>query len=300
MVLEPKPVLRTTIGAAVSALALAASVAALAASQGPPAPAAAGPLPPKALVPVAASTLAANPDAYAGEFVTITGAVEQTFGSTSFSVDQDKTKSTGKDVLVITQALYGPITANTYVTAIGEVMKYDTEAIAKKNPNYKTDLPADALLTFKGKPVVLAYVVVNDQGIDIAKKPLAPPTTEEAALGQIMKAIGGANGALRKGIEGSSADTVKAQAAVVRKGFLEIEAFWKAKGKADAMGWAADGTKILAGIDAAVTAGTWDEVKASAANLGKTCQSCHGAYRQQVEDGTYRIKQPTPTAGTGR
>lgn len=300
MVLEAKPVLRTTMAVVASAVALVAAMTALVAAQGPPAPAASGPLPPKALVPVAASTLAANPDAYVGEFVTLTGAVEQALGATSFSVDQDTTKSTGQEVLVITQALYGPVAANTYVTAIGEVMKYDTEAIAKKNPKYTAALPADALLRFTGKPVVLAYVVVNDQGIDVAKKPLAPPTTEELALSRIMKAMGSANGALRKGIEGLSAETVKEQAAIVRKGFVETEAFWKAKGRTDATGWAADGTKIVAGIEVAAAAGKWDEVKASATSLGKTCQSCHGAYRQQVEDGTYRIKPPAPPAGTGR
>jgi hypothetical protein len=62
---------------------------------GPAAPAA------KPFVPLAASTLAAHPETYYGETVTVTAAVEQTLSKSSFSMDQDKTKATGQEVLVI-------------------------------------------------------------------------------------------------------------------------------------------------------------------------------------------------------
>src|SRR5882672_8085241 len=52
----------------------------------------AGP-PAKPLVPVAASTLAAHPETYYGERITMTGAVEQSLGTLVFSVDQDKGKT---------------------------------------------------------------------------------------------------------------------------------------------------------------------------------------------------------------
>ena len=84
----------------VAALALAAFVTSFTATtagspavalaeegQGPPPPAAN--TPPKPLVPVAASSVAANPDLYVGEYVTMTGAVEANLSKTSFSVDQD-------------------------------------------------------------------------------------------------------------------------------------------------------------------------------------------------------------------
>ena len=51
--------------------------------------------------------------------------VDQTLSPTAFSVDQDKTKSTGKDVLVLAPRLNEPIELNTYVTVIGEVVKFD-------------------------------------------------------------------------------------------------------------------------------------------------------------------------------
>ena len=55
-----------------------------------PAAPAAQPAPPqKPLVPLVASTLAAKPDAYYGETVTMMAIVDQTLSPTAFSVDQD-------------------------------------------------------------------------------------------------------------------------------------------------------------------------------------------------------------------
>src|SRR6266581_3568674 len=66
-------------------------------------------------VPLAASTLAANPDPYIGEWVTVTAAVEQTLAVLAFSIDQDKTKSTGKEILVLAPRMNSPVDLNTYV-----------------------------------------------------------------------------------------------------------------------------------------------------------------------------------------
>ena len=106
------------------------AVAAATEEQGGQAPAAPANTPPKPLVPVAASSVAANPDPYIGEFVTLTGAVEANLTKTSFSVDQDKTKATGKDVLVLAPTLQKPADANGYVTVIGLLIKFDQNEIA--------------------------------------------------------------------------------------------------------------------------------------------------------------------------
>ncbi len=120
------------------------------------APAPAPGTPPKALVPIAASTLATNPDPYYGEFVTLTGTVEQSLAGTLFSVDQDKTKATGKEVLVIARRLSNPVDPNTYVTVIGEVVRFDPEKIAAKGKEYAVQFPPEVAEKFKGKPVILA------------------------------------------------------------------------------------------------------------------------------------------------
>ena len=137
-------------------------------------------------MPVAASSVAANPDPYVGEFVTMTGAVEANLSKTSFSVDQDKTKATGKDVLVLAPTLQKPADANGYVTVIGQLIKFDEKEVAAKLKDYKIDLSPEDLAKFQGKPVVLATAVINTAGIDIAKKPIPPMSADDLALQKIM------------------------------------------------------------------------------------------------------------------
>jgi hypothetical protein len=258
--------------------------AAPAAPAAPPAPAA------KPFVPLAASTLAAHPESYYGENVTVTAAVEQTISKTSFSLDQDKTKSTGNEVLVLAPTMTGTVDANSYVTVIGEVMAFDPAEIAKKAKGYTIDLSPELTEKYRGRPVVLATAVVNSAGIDVAKKPLPPMTADDLALQKMMKQIGPANTALRGDIDKMDAPLTKEHAAVLKQAFTATEAFWKTKAKTDAVQWAVDARKDAEALDAAVTAGNWDQAKASAGTLGQKCAACHGAYRDRLDDGTFRIK----------
>src|SRR5574341_1791723 len=115
----------TTSTLTIGSVALASfvfSMTALSAGQGgqPPAPPPAG-TPPKPLVPVAASSVARNPDSYVGEYVTLTATVESNLSKTGFAVDQDKNKTTGQEVLVLAPNLQKPADQNTYVTVIGQL-----------------------------------------------------------------------------------------------------------------------------------------------------------------------------------
>jgi cytochrome c556 len=252
----------------------------------PPAPGA----PPKPLVPLAASTLAANPDPYIGEWVTVTAAVEQLIAPLAFSLDQDKTKSTGKEVLVLAPRMNSPVDLNAYVTVIGEVVKFDPEEIAKKTKDYKVDLPPDAVAKFKGKPTVLATAVVNSAGLDVAKKPLPPVTADDELLTKIMKQVGPANNALRTDIEKMDVNLTKEHATALKQAFTQVETFWKSKGKANATQWAQEARKAAEGIDAALATSNWEGVKSSATTLGQQCGACHTAYRERMDDGSYRLK----------
>ncbi len=245
--------------------------------------------PAKPLVPLAASTLAAHPDTYYGENVTITASVEQKVGNTSFSLDQDPTKSTGKDVLVLAPRLNAPVDPNAYVTVLGEVVRFDPAEIGKRK-EYAAALSPDLNAKFQGKPVVLATSVINSAGVDLAKRLPLPMTPQEEAYDKIMKKVGPANAELRKGMEASNADLTKQNAAILKQAFGETASFWRSQNKPDAVQWAQDARKIADSIERAAADGKWDEVKASAGNLGKTCQSCHGIYRERFDDGTFRIK----------
>jgi len=246
--------------------------------------------PAKPIVPVAASTVVANPDPYVGEYVSLTATVEQPLTKSAFSVDQDKSKA-DKEILIVAPTLREAVTANAYVTVLGELVKFDPDEIKKKTKNYTLDLSPDQIEKYRGKPAVVATaVVVNATGVDIAKVLPPPMTPEEIEFQKIMRQVGPANTALRGAIEKMDAAAVKEQAAVLSTAFTKTEAFWKTKGKADAQGFAAEAKKHADAITSAVGSGNWDGVKASAGPLGQQCASCHGAYRERLDDGSFRIK----------
>jgi hypothetical protein len=263
---------------------------AITAAQGGQAPPPAANTPPKPLVPVAASSVAANPDQYVGEYVTMTGAVEATLSKTSFSVDQDKTKSTGKDVLVLAPTLQKQADTNGYVTVIGQLIKFDPAEVATRLKGYTIDLSAEDQARFKGKPVVLATAVINTAGIDIAKKPIPAMSADELALQKIMTKLPPAQAALRKALDGKDMKLSTEQATILKTAFAETEAFWKTKGNTEAMNWSADGRKHAEAILMNLGISNIDAAKTSITPLGATCASCHGKYRERMDDGTFRIK----------
>lgn len=246
--------------------------------------------PPKPLVPVAASSVAANPDPYVGEYVTMTGSVEATLSKTSFSVDQDKTKSTGKDVLVLAPSLQKQADANGYVTVIGQLIKFDEKEVAAKLKDYQIDLSPADIAKYQGKPVVLATAVITSSGIDIAKKPIPPMTADELTLQKIMTKLPPAQGAMRKSLDSKDLEGSKTQAATIKTAFTEIEAFFKAKGHAEALKWATEGKNHAESIVVNLNMSNIDAAKTSVAPLGATCASCHGKYRERMDDGTFRLK----------
>ena len=114
--------------------------------------------------------------------------------------------------------------------------------------------------------------------------------SKEVDLDATMKKVGPANAALRKSIEAMDAKVAKEQTEVLEKAFDDAEKFFEGRGKHDAHQWASDAKKVVDTIEKAVGDSKWDEVKASANSLGKICATCHTAYREKAEDGTYRMK----------
>jgi hypothetical protein len=300
---QPKTAMRHAGGLVLAAAALVATVAAQGGGGGqqqnqPPVNPAA---PTKALVPVAASTLATKPDAYVGEFVTVSATVEKGLSKLAFIIDQDRTKSTGQEVLVLAQRMSDAVEPNGFITVIGELMKYDATATAEKAKakNITIDAPAEVLSGWAGKPVILASSVINAKMQDLARFVPPPTTPEEQAFDKTMKGVAGAFGALRKGIDGKNADMVKENGDTLVKAFTETEAFMKTRRLADATKIAGDARTMVLGIAKAGAAGSWDEAKAAGDNLAKVCGTCHTPYRERLEDGSYRFKAATPATGTG-
>ena len=73
-----------------------------------------------------------SPRASTGSTSPSTRRSRRSLSPTAFSVDQDKTKSTGKEIIVLAPRLHEPVELNTYVTVIGEVVKPDAAEITKR------------------------------------------------------------------------------------------------------------------------------------------------------------------------
>lgn len=272
------------LGLTVGAFVLTSTMALRAQGRGGGAPA--GPV----LVPLTASSLESHPELYIGQTVALTATVEKNISATAFSVDQDKTKSTPKNVLVIAPYLQGTLELNSYVTVIGEAIKFDPATVAAKLKGFTLNLPADLIEAYRGQPAVLATSVINAANADVGKKVAPPMTPAELEFQKIMKEVSPTFTALRQAADASDAAAAKAKTTILKKNFTDAEAFFKARGTADATGWAAEAGKHVADMDAAIAAGKWDAVKTSATSLNGLCGTCHTAHREAVGDGTYRIK----------
>lgn len=247
--------------------------------------------PPRPILPASASSIAAKPENFYGQVVSIYATVEQAaIAPTAFSVDQDKTKSTGQEVVVLAPRLHEAVQPNTYVTVIGEVVHADAGEIAKKARPGTPPLPADVLSRYQGKPVILATAVINGAFTDLARYIPPPMTPEEAVLDKAMKSVGQANGALRKGVDAANAELVKTNTAILAKAFAETETFWKGRGNAEAVKIAQTARAAVAAIESAAGMGNWNEAKAQNTTLGQQCAGCH-VYRERGEDGSYFVKK---------
>jgi cytochrome c556 len=245
-------------------------------------------------LPVATNTILANPDAFYGKLVTVSAGVDAMLSKTTFLVDQWKAVGTeeavpiGKPLLVIAPYLETSLEHRQYFLMRGQVMKFDAAAVAAAG--YTLDLAPDLQAKYLGQPVLVATSVVNSTSVELGRKPLM---SEEIAMTAAMKTISPAFAALRTAAEGAKASDVAQQTARLLPAFSQTEAIWDGLGQSPAAQWARDARAQAADIDKAAAAGNWDAVKASAAELNQLCQSCHSAYRERSDDGTFRFKAGT-------
>jgi cytochrome c556 len=251
------------------------------------------PAAPRPAIPAAASSIADQPDAFYGQNVTVYATVEKQLTPTAFVLDQDRTKSTGKEVVVLARRLHQPVEVNSYVTVMGEVVRADAAEIAKIAKEAAAGLPPDVLAQFAGKPVIFATAVITPALNDLAKFIPPPMTPEEQALDKAMKSVGQANGAVRKGVDGSNVEIVKKNTAILASAFAETETFWKKRGNAEATKIAQTARGAVDALDKAASMGNWNEAKTQMNTLGQQCQSCHKEFRERLEDGSFAVRKST-------
>jgi len=249
--------------------------------------------------PVATNTILEDPDAYVGKAVTVTAGLEQVLSKTAFVVDQRKVvsatqvKAIGHPLLVIAPYLNAPLDPKHYLLVRGQVVKFDPAAIAKAAPDYTLDLSPEACAKYQGQPMLLALGVIDSTYTDLGKKPIPPPTPTDLTLSAAMKIVSPASTALRAATQDSKADVVAENVAKLKPAFAQIAATFDGLGQRAAAVRAREAAAQVIAIESAVASGNWEAATASAAALSQTCQSCHAAYRERQDDGTYRFKAAT-------
>lgn len=104
---------------------------------------------------------------------------------------------------------------------------------------------------------------------------------------KLMKAVGQANGAMRKATDGAG---VAAESKKLEALFKEAATFWAGRKNQEAADWATAAAGHAAAIAKAAGAGNIEEATAHQKQLGGTCQTCHTKYREKTESG-YAIKK---------
>src|SRR5215204_962402 len=179
--------------------------------------------------PVATNTIVDAPDQYFGKVVTITAGVERMVSKTTFLMDQHKVagpkevKAVGKPLLVIAPYLTSSLDQKKYFLVRGQVVKLESSALAKLAPDYVLDLPQEIGAKYTGQPVLVASSVLDARYVELAKKPIPPPTQDDLALTAAMKTISPAFNALRTAAQESQADIVTANLAEIGPAFAQAE-----------------------------------------------------------------------------
>lgn len=247
---------------------------------------------PKPAIPVAASALLAAPEQYIGGPVSMTAAVTQVFGPTAFAVAQGNQKDRVADVLVVSAILTAPVQPGSYVTVIGDVIRFDAGTLATRMKENAPPLTGEVIERYRGTPAIVAASVINGAMTDLAKRLPPPMTPEEEAYSKLMKQIGPAYNTLRQAVTAANAADVAAQSAALKGLFAQTVPFWKAKARPDALQWVDDAQKTAGAIELAAGKKDWDEIKTTVPKLQQICGSCHTQYRERLDDGSYRYKQP--------
>lgn len=247
-------------------------------------------------MPVSTNAIVDDPGSYLGKQITISAGVEQVLSKTAFIVDQRKAagatavSTVGKPVLVIAPYLTTALEQKKYLMMSGQLVKLEPAALAKVAAEYTLDLSPELTAKYEGQPVLVATSVVDSVFAELARKPVVPPTPRELAMSTAMKSIASAAAAMRTAAQASNGAVVTESAVTLQPLFTQVETTWDDLGQVPAAQLARDARGHAVAIERGVAAGDWPAVNASVAALNQVCGTCHVAYRDRLDDGTFRFK----------
>lgn len=106
----------------------------------------------------------------------------------------------------------------------------------------------------------------------------------------LMKTISSTQGSLRaKMKENQLADAAK-DAQIIATAFGDVEKFFAARSKSDAVAWAKQGRENATATATALAANDAAKATAELGNMAGTCKQCHAAYREGMP-GSYKFKE---------
>lgn len=104
---------------------------------------------------------------------------------------------------------------------------------------------------------------------------------------KLMKGVGAANGALRKGTDPAAQ---AGEAAKLVALFKDAQQFWAGRNNKEAADWSGAAMKHAGSVEAAFKEKNTEAAAAAMKELGSTCSTCHSKYREKAESG-YVIKK---------
>ena len=118
----------------------------------------------------------------------------------------------------------------------------------------------------------------------------SPSPQEDAEHTGWMKTIQAATGGIRKNIEAKAADDIVKDAAKIEGAFKKSEEFWAKRKTDDAVKWSQQSQAVAKEIAEAAKGGDMEKVSTSLRSLMGNCAACHGAHREKLAEGGYKIK----------
>ena len=105
-----------------------------------------------------------------------------------------------------------------------------------------------------------------------------------------MKETNAAAQELRKNVEAKNYEAIAKNAATLKTLFANTQSFWEERKMEDAVGFAKNGAKAAADLEAAAKARDEATVASTNKALQDSCKTCHDVHRERLPDGTSEIK----------
>jgi cytochrome c556 len=128
-----------------------------------------------------------------------------------------------------------------------------------------------------------------------APQAVTPQVRTPEEYDKLMKRMGPANMAMGKAAASSNWAEVRTQIGVIKDVLAQAQTFWEFHKKEDALKFLQGVRERVGEVETLAAAANPDPAKlaASIKTIGPACRQCHMVYREQLEDGTSRIRPGT-------